>query len=106
MYTDEIPIEKSAKKQRVRKRKFLESDDVSISRDSIKRSVERQMDDSISHKMKGDLDIFILEFSSLYEPRYEKTGLWDVRPGPTQTGQPQKMVRGLKFSTCIIVLDV
>ena len=33
-----------------------------------------------------DLSIHLLIQTNLYEPRSEKTGLRDFRPGPTQTG--------------------
>ena len=39
------------------------------------------------------------QFERRIEPRHEKTGLRNFRPGPTQTGlyMSQKMARGLKF---------
>ena len=36
-------------------------------------------------------------YGAINEPRREKTCLRGLRPGKTQTAQPQRLARGLKF---------
>ena len=39
-----------------------------------------------SAEFSGDRELFNKNIRPLFEPRCEKTGLRDFRPGPTQTG--------------------